>query len=133
VQQVTHSLDVETERGDIELQPGLPMPSIEARSGAGRIDLILPANATFQLEATSERGDATNDFGPQIQREGDSRTATLKGKVGDGPLVRVTASRGSVEVRKEDASASSSSAVNPDDKTSKKSTPKNLKETEIKL
>lgn len=130
VQQVTHSIEVETERGDIELQPGLPMPSIEARSGAGRIDLALPEKAAFQLEATAEQGDATNDFGAPLQKDVEGRTATVKGKVGDGPLVRITARRGSVEVRKADTNATT---TDPDDKSQKKTTPKSLKETEIKL
>jgi hypothetical protein len=130
VQQVTHSIEVETERGDIELEPGLPMPSIEAHSGAGRVELVLPEKATFQLDATAERGDATNDFGPQIQRETEGHSATLKGKVGDGPLVHIVASRGPVEVRKQDAS---SSIVGPSDVPSHKTTAKDLKDSEIKL
>ncbi len=100
--QFTESLELETHRGDIELMPGrVPLPSIEARSGIGRIDLILPAKASFDLQATAERGEAVNDFGPPIVKEMEGRTATLKGKVGDGPTIRLTASRGSVTVRKE--------------------------------
>ena len=142
VQQVTHSLEVETDRGDIELQPGLPLPSIEAHSGGGRIELALPPNAAFQLEATAERGEAINDFGDPIQREPEGHSATLKGKVGNGPLIHLTASHGSVEVRKEDVASTPSPAAapgpnpgasKPDDKTIKKATPKSLKETEIKL
>ena len=134
VQQVTRSIEVETERGDIELQPGLPMPSIEAHSGGGRIELVLSPKATFQLDATAERGDATNDFGEPIHKETDGHSATLKGKVGDGPLVRITASRGSVEVRKEDAASSPApGAATPGDKAPKQIDPKSLKETEIKL
>ncbi len=86
IEQFTQSLDLETQRGDIELQPGrLPLSSIEAHSGAGRIDLVLPEKAAFQLQATAERGEAVNDYGPQIQKEVEGRTATLTGKVGDGP------------------------------------------------
>ena len=132
VRQVTHSLEVETDRGDIELQPGLPMPSIEARSGAGRIELALPPKAAFQLDATAEHGEVTNDFGEPIRKEVDGHTATLKGKVGDGPLVRIVASRGSVEVRKEDT-ASSPTPGTPGEKDPQKAAPKSLKETEIKL
>ena len=134
VQQVTRSIEVETERGDIELQPGLPMPSIEAHSGGGRIELVLSPKAAFQLEATAERGDATNDFGDPIRKEIDGHSATLKGKVGDGPLVRVTASRGSVEVRKEDAASSPApGAATPGEKAPKELDSKSLKEPEIKL
>jgi DUF4097 and DUF4098 domain-containing protein YvlB len=104
----TESLDLETQRGDIELRPGrVPLPKIEAHAGVGRIDLILPdAKMNFQLQATAERGEAINDFGPPIERETNGRTATLKGSVGDGPTIRITADRGSVSVRKEGTPAS---------------------------
>jgi len=81
VKQVTQSLEIETQTGDIELTPGrVPLPAIQARSGSGRIELLLPEKASFQLEATADRGDALNDYGPPIQKEMDGRTATLKGQ-----------------------------------------------------
>jgi hypothetical protein len=99
--QFTQSLDLDAELGDIELEPGrVPLPSIEARSGGGSIELVLPEKAAFQLHATAERGDAVNDFGPSIQREMEGRTAVLKGNVGNGPAIHLTANRGSVSVRK---------------------------------
>jgi hypothetical protein len=97
----TQSLELETERGDVQLQPASPVPPIEARSGFGRIELVLPGNARFDLQATAERGEVVNDFGPQISKEVDGRTSTLKGRVGDGPSIHITANRGSVSVRKE--------------------------------
>jgi len=48
VKQVTQSLEIETQTGDIELTPGrLPLPAIQARSGSGRIELLLPEKASF--------------------------------------------------------------------------------------
>jgi hypothetical protein len=101
LEQFTQSLELETERGDVELMPGkTPLPTIEARSGVGRIDLILPDKANFQLDATAERGEAVNDFGGGIEKDVQGRTATLK-KSGDGPMIRLTANRGGISVRKE--------------------------------
>ncbi len=97
----TQSLEVETERGDLELQPASPVAAINARSGFGRVDLVLPEKANFDLQATAERGDAINDFGPQIQVEREGRTAMLKGRVGNGPAIRITANRGPISVRRE--------------------------------
>lgn len=130
LEKFTQSLELETQRGDIQLQPSLPMPSIEAKSGVGRIELVVPARASFDLQATAERGEAVNDFGPQIQREMDGRTATLKGKVGEGPSVRLTANRGSVSIRKEGTSASELPAP-PSEKMRK--LPKDLKDSEVKM
>jgi hypothetical protein len=98
----TESLDLETRRGDVELEPAhAPLPKIEAHSMVGRIDLVLPEKAAFQLQATAERGEAINDFGPSIQKQVIGTTATLKGTVGNGPMIRITADHGSVSVRKE--------------------------------
>jgi DUF4097 and DUF4098 domain-containing protein YvlB len=103
VEQFTTSLDLETDRGDVELTPGrLPLPSIDARSNSGRIDLALPAGAAFTLQATAETGDAVNDFGAPIQKETFGRTAKLTGKVGDGPTIRLNANRGTISVRKDE-------------------------------
>ncbi len=101
IEDFTESLELETERGDIDLQPSrLPLPKITARSRAGRIELALPDKATFQLEATAERGEAMNDFGPALNKETDGRAATLKGKVGQGAAILLVTERGSVTVRK---------------------------------
>jgi len=51
IEQFTQSLELENQRGDVELHPGrLPVPSIEARSVSGRVDLVLPEKAVFQLD-----------------------------------------------------------------------------------
>ena len=111
IEQFTQSLELENQRGDVELHPGkLPMPSIDARTGSGRVELVLPEKATFQLDATAEHGEALNDFGAGIQQESNGRTATLKGKVGDGPTLHITSSRGSIAVRKEGSASNSGSS-----------------------
>ena len=130
----TESMTVETEHGNIELDPGMPVSAIEARSGTGNIELTLPAKAAFHLDATAEHGDATNDFGPPIQKETSGRSATLKGKVGDGPSIRLTAARGEVEVRKGDESVRPPDApVAPAPPAPPKNPAKSLKDSEIKL
>ena len=91
---------------------------------------MLPEKAAFQLQATAERGDAVNDFGPQIQKEVEGRTATLKGKVGDGPTIHLTASRGSISVRKEGTLPERARA--PAASESHRKAAQDLKETEIK-
>lgn len=106
LEQFTNGLEVDTVRGDVQLQPATPVPAIDAKSGSGRIDLVLPEKAKFDLVATAERGEAINDFGDVIQRESEGRMNTLKGRVGDGPTIRLTAARGSVSVRKEGSAPS---------------------------
>ncbi len=111
MEQFTQSLELENQRGDVELHPGkLPMPSIEARTGSGRLELVLPAAANFQLDATAEHGEALNDFGGGLQQDSNGRTATLRGKVGNGPMMHITSSRGSIAVRKEGPTVNDGSA-----------------------
>ena len=133
IQDFSQGAEIETERGDLELQPALPMSAITARSGVGRIVLVLPEKATFDLQATAEKGEATNDFGPQIRQERQDRTATLTGKVGDGPPVRLTASRGSVTVRREGAAASEMDVPEAPAPPRTPRVPKNLRDAEVKM
>jgi DUF4097 and DUF4098 domain-containing protein YvlB len=102
----TQSIEIETERGDIELQPvRVPLAKIEARSRTGKIQLVLPEKAGFQLHATTEHGEALNDFGPPIHQEREGRSASLKGSVGSGASITVSTERGTVTVRKANAAA----------------------------
>ena len=134
--QFTNSVELDTERGDIELNPGkMPLSQIEARSGAGKIELLLPAKASFQLEATAQRGDAVNDYGPPITKESGPRSATLRGKVGDGPTIKITSQRGWISVRKE---GTPPSEILPDTPKGPKppqppKLPKELKDSEVKM
>jgi hypothetical protein len=114
IEAFTQSLDLETERGDIELEPShAPLAKVEARTKMGRIDLVLPEKAAFQLDATAERGEAVNDFGPAIRQESDGRRATLRGKAGNGAMIHLTTERGSVAVRRAGAASSAEAPAAP--------------------
>jgi DUF4097 and DUF4098 domain-containing protein YvlB len=105
ITQFTGALEVETQRGDIEIDPGrLPLPAITARTSQGQVELALPEKASFDLLATAERGEAENSYGPSIRQETSGRSATLRGTVGRGPSIRLTSGRGSVSVRRQGAS-----------------------------
>jgi len=107
IEDFTNSLDLETESGDIELQPKqLPLPKIDARSHSGQITLVLPEKAAFQLTANTDHGDAVNDFGAPIQKETDGRSSSLKGVVGQGSSIHLVTGRGTVTVRKASADSS---------------------------
>jgi len=102
IEDFTESLEVDVDRGDVEIRPKhKPLPKIAARSRSGSIELVLPEGARFELSATTERGEARNEYGDALKVEEDGRTATIKGKTGQGPTLSVTTSRGSVTVRKE--------------------------------
>jgi DUF4097 and DUF4098 domain-containing protein YvlB len=138
----TDSLELESVRGDVRIEPvRVPLARIQAHSASGEIELVLPGSAGFQLEATAQRGDAINDFGPPIESQTEGHTATLRGAVGDGPIIRITADHGSVSVRKEGngspAARIPESPVPPAPPAQpvppKAPGPVNLKDSEVKL
>jgi len=99
----TNALEVQVTRGDIELRPGnLPLARIDVQTHSGDITLSLPAAAKFDLNASTARGDATNNFGSPIRSESDGRGATLRGS-GGGPTITAHTERGQVIVRKASA------------------------------
>ncbi len=133
MQKFTQSLELETEHGDVELQPGSPMPSIEARSGFGNVVLILPERASFRLDGTADRGDAVNDYGAPLVQEHQGHSATIRGNVGDGPAVHLSARRGSIQVRKEGSEPAGDIVPPAPPKVPKPPSVKDLKESEIKM
>jgi DUF4097 and DUF4098 domain-containing protein YvlB len=101
IEDFTQSLELEIERGDIDLKPGkLPLAKIDARSRSGNIEIELPESAKFQLKATTSRGEAHNEFGAPLETATEGHGASVKGKVGEGPAITVSTERGTVSVKK---------------------------------
>lgn len=102
IEEFTEGLELEVERGDVEIRTGKVVPKITARClNTGNIELAVPESAKFDLTATTERGEAHNDFGEGIRIENDGRTSVLRGKLGSGPPVQLSTKRGTVTIRKE--------------------------------
>jgi DUF4097 and DUF4098 domain-containing protein YvlB len=97
----TNSLDIEVDRGDIELRPRqTPLPKMQIRTRNGDIDLALPEGAKLDLTATADHGEIDNDFSDALKLDSEGRGARLRGSVGQGPSVVLTSSRGRITVRK---------------------------------
>jgi hypothetical protein len=97
----TQALDLTVDRGDIDLKPGKNLPKMEVRTRSGDIDLALPVGAKFDLRASTEHGEADNDYGdPLRDQDAGHGGATLAGSTGAGPQLRLETGRGSVTVRK---------------------------------
>ena len=100
----TNSLEISVQRGDIELRPGrVPLSRIDVTTKSGDIELSIPQNAKFDLNAATSRGDVTNDYGSPLRTESESRGAAVKGSISGGPSVTVHTDRGQVVVRKASA------------------------------
>jgi len=95
----TQSLELSLDRGDVSLRPGKTVPKIDARTRSGDIELALPVGAKFDLKASTERGEAHNDFGPPLTVDNAHHGATIEGNNG-GPNIRLETARGALTIRK---------------------------------
>lgn len=97
----TGNVHIEDNNSDIELTPGkLPLGTLQIANHHGRIHLVLPADAAFQLEAHTTQGDISSDFsGVNVQSHGHGSQAT--GSIGSGgPQIELSTDRGDIEIRK---------------------------------
>ena len=97
----TGNVHIEDKNSYIELTPGkLPLGNIQITNHRGRIQLVLPANAAFQLDAHATRGEISSDFsGVNVENRTHDSRAT--GAVGNGgPQIQLSTERGDIEIRK---------------------------------
>jgi len=93
-------VEVALDRGDVELRPGKSVPKMDVRTRSGDIELALPPGAKFDLKASTDRGEARNDYGEPLKVKEENRGATIIGAVGGGQEIRLMTDRGSIVVRK---------------------------------
>jgi DUF4097 and DUF4098 domain-containing protein YvlB len=101
----TQSLDLTLDRGDIDLKPGKDLPKMEVHTRSGDITLALPPGSKFDLRATTDRGDAENEYGEPLREEESGRGNIIQGNTGGGPELHLETGRGSITVRKASAEA----------------------------
>ncbi|HEY7334940.1 MAG TPA: DUF4097 family beta strand repeat-containing protein [Bryobacteraceae bacterium] len=99
ISEFTNSLEVSVDRGDIELRPALPVAKVDAHTRSGNITLALADGAKFDLTASTNRGQLSNDFGGSIRIEESARGGTMRGSNG-GPAVDLHTDMGEVIIRK---------------------------------
>ena len=97
----TEGLDLNVDRGDIELRPEhSAMGRIAVHTRSGDIELAVPDAAHFALTASTENGEVDNQFGDGLKESSEGRGARLEGSVGSGPDVNLVTQHGSITVRK---------------------------------
>jgi DUF4097 and DUF4098 domain-containing protein YvlB len=98
----TSSLQVEVERGDVDLRPSNPVPKIDIEVRNGNVDLVIPKGGKFTLKARADKGELQNEYGDALQTIDGHRGGTITGNVGDGAAITINNARGMVTVRKSD-------------------------------
>jgi DUF4097 and DUF4098 domain-containing protein YvlB len=100
----TQSLDLQVDRGDVELRPSSPLPPMTVHTRSGDIDLLIPIRSALDLTASTDRGDITNDFSDALtESQQGNHGQILRGTIGqpgEAPRVSLTTVRGSITVRK---------------------------------
>jgi DUF4097 and DUF4098 domain-containing protein YvlB len=93
------SADVSDRNGSVELTNAAPLAAISIQNEHGSVDLGLPGNAGFTLNAQTRNGDMENDFG--LTPGGTDDVHTLQGRIAGGcPTVTIATTDGDVTVRR---------------------------------
>jgi DUF4097 and DUF4098 domain-containing protein YvlB len=97
----SNELDVNIERGDIELNPQrTPLAKMEVHLRAGDIDLTIPDKAPFDLRGSTSQGDVDNQYGKGLATASEGRTASIKSETPGGPVITLNTDRGNITVKK---------------------------------
>jgi len=99
---VTGDLEVDNTNGDIEVHSAdkLPIGKMMITGKRGDISLVLPANAGFQVEASTRKGDITSDFG-SLKINSSSGGSHASGSVGNGAAkLQINADTGDIHIGK---------------------------------
>ncbi len=96
---VQGSVNVSDRNGSVELTCAAPLHPISIDNRHGSVDVGLPGNSGFVLNAHTRNGDMENDFG--LTPQGTHDAHSLQGMVdGGGPAVTIATTDGDVTVRR---------------------------------
>lgn len=99
LEDISGELRVENTRGEVELHPKAPYGNVEVSNRQGRILVVMPAAAGFQVDARARRGEIETDF--DLTKTDDKREARLTGNVNKGgPKITLSNENGVIELRK---------------------------------
>lgn len=98
-------LRIENRRGDVQVrlrQP--PKQEIEIGNESGSVELEMPGESSFELVATSQKGEVDNEFeSPELKVRRDDKGGSVEGSVGTrGPKIQMRTTYGSIHLRKND-------------------------------
>jgi DUF4097 and DUF4098 domain-containing protein YvlB len=98
---VSGQVEVDNRNGLVEIRPIAPMGNIDVNNERGGIQLDLPEEASFKLDAQSRNGNIdVSDFSVNVDNR--SQDATAHGTVGKGgPDIRLRSDRGTIQIRKQ--------------------------------
>jgi hypothetical protein len=116
----TGPLSLDIDHGDVELRPETADPDpINVELRAGDIVLAMPEGADFAIDATTERGEAINEYGGRVSIESiDDKGARMSGPPGASANVTLKTDRGDIVLRRTSGGVSQPSQSTGADSTS---------------
>jgi Putative adhesin/Domain of unknown function (DUF5668) len=101
LEDVSGEVEVENRNGLVEIRPKAPLGNIDINNERGGIQLDMPEDASFRLDAQSRNGNIdVNDFNVTVDNR--SQDSTARGAVGKGgPDIRLRSDRGTIQIRKQ--------------------------------
>jgi hypothetical protein len=92
--------NINLQRGDIRISAGLAVvPEITVRAQSGSIEVTLPEKAKFNLNAATDSGDVSNEYGGELREQDSGRRGhSLVSSLG-GASVDLHLNRGDITVR----------------------------------
>jgi DUF4097 and DUF4098 domain-containing protein YvlB len=98
---VSNSIELNVDRGDIQVaQSKGPLPKMDIQTRNGDLTVTLPENAAFVLDGHTGGGEVQNDYGSALETRSDGRSASVKGKTGNGPQLTLVTDRGTLSIKK---------------------------------
>ncbi|HET9741763.1 MAG TPA: DUF4097 family beta strand repeat-containing protein [Terriglobales bacterium] len=99
IEGITGSVNIDNSHGEIEVHPQSPYGDVTINNHQGAINVVVPENAGYTVNARSTRGDFDSDFQFKVSEEGDNHIA--EGKLGNGSnRLDLTTDHGTIEIRK---------------------------------
>jgi DUF4097 and DUF4098 domain-containing protein YvlB len=106
MENLTGRLRIESKRGEVTVRlRQAPKEDLSVSNESGGVELALPANSGFEVDAVSRSGEVSNDFGDSDLKTTDDGhgNSTLRGKHGSkGPRIELRTSYGQIRLRKSD-------------------------------
>jgi len=83
----------------VEITSKIPVGAMDVNNVHGDIELTVPANASFQLNAESVGGEVSSDFGTQSDNNNHATATATVGK--GGPQVRLRTDHATIRIQKQ--------------------------------
>lgn len=101
MEDVSGAVDVENRNGMVEIRPKGPLGAIDVSNVHGGIQLDLPEESSFRMDAQARNGNIdVSDFSLTVDNR--KEDATARGSIGKGgPDIRLRSDRGTIQIRKQ--------------------------------